>query len=191
MSCFFCFRFFKNDLCIWVSHLQVCICPTCSPYLQKAEEGIESSGTGVTDGAPPCGAWEPNWGPKQEQPMFLNTESFLRASGNFLKSRLLQTTGGILWSGLVLFERSPGLASEMWLRKQPELTVQAHSKWLAHSKSWWNCRDAQWKTTFWKEFTQARSLHMSIVRVFSLMSECPLFGNGCLCLAKFSSPAVW
>lgn len=71
----------------------------CVPHAHCACRSLkraESSGTGVTDGAPPCGCWEPNRGPKQEQRMFLITESSLHPPGNFLKSRLIQTTGGIL-----------------------------------------------------------------------------------------------
>lgn len=48
--------------------LDVCICALCMECPQRLEEGIGSSGTGVTDGCwPPCGCWERNLCPFQEQ----------------------------------------------------------------------------------------------------------------------------
>lgn len=44
--------------------------------LQRAEEGITSSGTGVTDSwEPPCGYWKSNLCPLEEQPFLLTSDS--------------------------------------------------------------------------------------------------------------------
>lgn len=45
---------------------------------QRSEEVIRFPGKGVKDGCtPPCGCWESNMGPQEEQPVFLSTESLL------------------------------------------------------------------------------------------------------------------
>ena len=42
--------------------------------LRRPEEGVGSPGTGITDGCePPCGCWESNPGPLEEQPVLLPT----------------------------------------------------------------------------------------------------------------------
>lgn len=52
------------SLCAW--------CP------QRSEEEVGASGMGVTDDcALTCKCWELNWGPKEEQPVFLIRESHL------------------------------------------------------------------------------------------------------------------
>jgi hypothetical protein len=44
--------------------------------------GVGSPGTEVTDSCePPCGYWELNLGPLEEQPVFLTTESSLQPLG--------------------------------------------------------------------------------------------------------------
>lgn len=46
--------------------------------LREATKSIGTSGTGITDGCElPCGSWEPNSGPMQEELVFLTTELFL------------------------------------------------------------------------------------------------------------------
>jgi hypothetical protein len=43
-----------------------------------SQKSVESSGTGVTDSCePPCGCWELNPEPLEEQPVFLTTEPSL------------------------------------------------------------------------------------------------------------------
>jgi hypothetical protein len=54
---------------MWVFCLCLCLCTT------ELEEGIESPGTGFTDGCEPSfGCWELNLGPLEEQPVSLTTE---------------------------------------------------------------------------------------------------------------------
>ena len=55
-------------------YLHVCLCTTCVP-----KESIRYPGTGVRDGCgPPCGHWEANPGPLEEQPVPLTTEPSLQ-----------------------------------------------------------------------------------------------------------------
>jgi hypothetical protein len=70
------FFFLKKDLfvylfiytfCALVFCLHVCLC-----------KGVRSSGTGVTDRCElPCGCWELNLGPLEEQPVLLTAEPSL------------------------------------------------------------------------------------------------------------------
>jgi hypothetical protein len=53
----------------------------CHPHAVSTEDGeaVDSPGTGVTHGLePPCGCWELNLGPLQEQPVLLTTEPSLQ-----------------------------------------------------------------------------------------------------------------
>jgi hypothetical protein len=51
----------------------------CARCLQKSEEGVRSTGTGVTDGCKlPSGCWELNLRPLEEQPLFLTAEPSLQ-----------------------------------------------------------------------------------------------------------------
>lgn len=56
------------------------ICASCACLLPEIlEEGIRSTGTGVTDGYKPLqGCWESNPGPLEEQSVVLTTEPFLQ-----------------------------------------------------------------------------------------------------------------
>jgi hypothetical protein len=59
-------------LCIGVFCLHECM------YLQRAEEGIRSPGTGVVYSCElPDGCWELNLGPLEEQPVILTPELYL------------------------------------------------------------------------------------------------------------------
>lgn len=58
----------------------MCVLPTCMSMQhmcvlcpQRPEEGVGSSGTGVTDGCvePKCVCWNSNANPLEEQPVFL------------------------------------------------------------------------------------------------------------------------
>lgn len=58
--------------CTTVHHVWACC-------LQRSEDHITSSGTGLIDGwGLPCGHWESNPGLLQEQPKFLTVEPFLQ-----------------------------------------------------------------------------------------------------------------
>lgn len=47
----------------------------CTQYSQRPEVGIRSPGTGITeDYELPCGCWNPNLDPLQEQQRILTTE---------------------------------------------------------------------------------------------------------------------
>lgn len=49
-------------------HICKCMC------LQRPEKGVRSFRSGVTDGyEQPCGLWKFNWGPLEEQAVFLTT----------------------------------------------------------------------------------------------------------------------
>lgn len=44
-------------------------------YQQRPEKGIGFPGTGITGNCElPCGCWESNWAPLEEQPVLLPTE---------------------------------------------------------------------------------------------------------------------
>ena len=59
-------------------------------YLQRPEVGVRSPVTGVPDGSElPCGYWELDPGPLEEQPMLLTTEPSLQPL-NFCFCFLLQ-----------------------------------------------------------------------------------------------------
>lgn len=56
-------------------HVSISIHHECVWCLQRSEESIRFLGTGVMDGSePPCGCWEVNPGPLQEQQTFSPTE---------------------------------------------------------------------------------------------------------------------
>lgn len=60
--------------CLYLYHLSAW-------YPWKLGEGVGPSGTGVTDGyEPPCGCWELNLGPLEEQPGLLQQNSLLDPS---------------------------------------------------------------------------------------------------------------
>lgn len=69
----------------------------CTMYTQKSEEGIGFPGIGVKDARErPCGCWESNTSPLQEQPMFLTSEPTLQSlsslcfkTGFLIESRTL------------------------------------------------------------------------------------------------------
>jgi hypothetical protein len=68
---YFLLNFFKN-VCIFICKG---VLPVCMQFLQRSEEGVTSPGTGVTDVCkPPCGCWELNLGPLEEQPVCLITD---------------------------------------------------------------------------------------------------------------------
>lgn len=56
---------------LYVFSLHVCLCATCMKCLQSLEETLRSPGTGVTG---PCGCWEINLCPLEQQQMSLTTE---------------------------------------------------------------------------------------------------------------------
>ena len=59
--------------CMSVSHIRAC------PVPSEASEGHQIPGTGVIDGCEtPCGCWELNLGPLQEQPVLLTAEPSLQ-----------------------------------------------------------------------------------------------------------------
>jgi E3 ubiquitin-protein ligase NEDD4 len=50
-------------------------------YLQRPEEGLGSPGTGdVEDCEPPCGCWDLNSGPSEDQSVLLTAEPSLQPS---------------------------------------------------------------------------------------------------------------
>lgn len=61
--------------------LPTCMCVCCIHTWccsQSPEEGVKSPGPGVTfGGEPPCGCWDPNQSPLQEQPVVLIAEPYL------------------------------------------------------------------------------------------------------------------
>ena len=73
--------------------MRVCVLPACKSAQhmthnhlcpQRPEEGAGSPGARVTDSCePPCGGWELNPGPLEEQPVFLTTEPSPRESLRF------------------------------------------------------------------------------------------------------------
>ena len=78
-ACYYCLLMFLNYLFLLVSYLH-----TCVQYLQRPEEGIRSLGTGVTGGCElPCGCWELNPGPLEEQPVLVTTEPSLQPNLKF------------------------------------------------------------------------------------------------------------
>ena len=63
---------------LWVFCLHVCVCTVCP---QRSDESIRFPGTGVTDSCElPCGCWESNPGPLQEQSVRVTTENSLKSS---------------------------------------------------------------------------------------------------------------
>ena len=67
-------------VCLCVCELFVCLVPV---------EAIRSLGTGVTDSCEqPCGCWELNLGPLEEQEMLLTTEPSLQTQNLILKKIL-------------------------------------------------------------------------------------------------------
>ena len=57
----------------------------CTVWVQRSEEEVGSSGTGVTDGCElPCGCWEPNSGPLEEQAVPLSAEAFPSVQSSLL-----------------------------------------------------------------------------------------------------------
>jgi len=60
--------------CFHVDHMHIC-------RLQKSEEGVRSTGTGVTGS---CEYWESNSGPLEEQPVFLTAEPSLQLQTSLL-----------------------------------------------------------------------------------------------------------
>jgi hypothetical protein len=68
--------------CMYVNHV-------CAWYLQRPLESTGSLGTGVMDDWElPCGHWELNLGPLQEQHLLLTSESSLQPYTVFLRSRV-------------------------------------------------------------------------------------------------------
>ena len=67
-------------MCIDVLPARAYILYTMCVYCPlKPEEGVRTSGTGVMDGCRlPCGCWELNSGPLEEQPVLLTTEPSLQ-----------------------------------------------------------------------------------------------------------------
>lgn len=64
-------------LCVWVFCLHAYLCSACGGR-KKMFESLE---TEVTDDCgPPCGCWEPNLNPLQEQPVLSTTEPSLPSS---------------------------------------------------------------------------------------------------------------
>ena len=52
------------------------MCAMCLQVLQRLEEGVRSPATGVGGGYElPCGCWEPNVGPLEEQSVLLTIKS--------------------------------------------------------------------------------------------------------------------
>jgi hypothetical protein len=62
--------------CIYVSHVYL--------VSSEAREDVRSSKTTVTDGEPPCGCWESNLGPLEEQSVLSTTDpSYLSCKARF------------------------------------------------------------------------------------------------------------
>lgn len=62
-------------MCMGVLYAYVCA-QVCAWYLQRQEQGLGSTGTGLKDAyKPPYGCWESNSGPLKEQPELLTTAS--------------------------------------------------------------------------------------------------------------------
>lgn len=60
---------------ILVFFLHVCLCTLCMNGLQRLEENIGATGTGVTDRCePPCAFWELNPAPLEKEPVLLAAE---------------------------------------------------------------------------------------------------------------------
>jgi hypothetical protein len=56
----------------------VCLCSVCMQGLWRLIEGVGFHGIGVADSCElPCGCWELNLGPLEEQPVFLTSEPSL------------------------------------------------------------------------------------------------------------------
>ena len=65
--------------CVYGCFACMCLCTMCMQYPQRPEEDIRSHGTEVKDNCQlPCGCWELNPGPLQEQPVLLTTEPSLQ-----------------------------------------------------------------------------------------------------------------
>jgi hypothetical protein len=61
--------------------LLIYLCTNCVQGLRRPEESIGSSGTGAIDvGESPCGCWELNPGPLEEQSVLLSADSSLQPS---------------------------------------------------------------------------------------------------------------
>lgn len=75
---------------VFISVHNVCVC-----WLWRSEEGVGSSGTGVTSGCKePCRCWKLSPGPLEEQPGLLTTGHLSSPSGhvsNDAKSTMLGT----------------------------------------------------------------------------------------------------
>jgi hypothetical protein len=76
--------FFKDLLVYYVYS----VLPTCMPEHQKVAPHL------ITDGCePPCGYWELNSGPLEEQPMLLTAEPSLQAQINNFNGGKLRLNG--------------------------------------------------------------------------------------------------
>lgn len=74
--------FTYENICVPEAYIYIYMCVFMC--LQRPEKGVRSLGSGVTDGCEqPCGLWELNRGPLQEQAMLLTMSRLHRPINRF------------------------------------------------------------------------------------------------------------
>lgn len=69
-------------MCVGVSLSYMLVCHLQAWSSLRTEKGVRAPGTGVThDCEPPCGCWDSNPGPLEEQLVLLTTEPSLQPQG--------------------------------------------------------------------------------------------------------------
>lgn len=80
------------SICLGMGVLPICMSRHQLLYLQKAEKGTGSPGTGITDGCePPCGSWSSKLGSLEEQPMLLTAAPSLQLPGKHILIQPINT----------------------------------------------------------------------------------------------------
>ena len=97
---YYLYLFFKSILCVWVFVYVYGCCMSvlhiCAWSLWRPEDSLRSSGTEVTGNCEmPCGCWDLNPGPLEEQPMFLITGPSLQPLSLYFIAKLDHHFGGL------------------------------------------------------------------------------------------------
>jgi hypothetical protein len=80
------FLIISFNLCVGLLPARLSVSHISAWYLQRSEENTEFPETGVTNGFElPCGCWESNLGPLEEQPMLVTTEPSLHPRSSTFK----------------------------------------------------------------------------------------------------------
>jgi hypothetical protein len=108
----------------------ICLCPMCVQWPWRPEAPVRSPGTGVTNGCkPPCGGWELNPGPVEEQPVLLTNEEL--SSATLILFKLKHFSILCVWACVCGVERREDSSVQfsssmlMWLQDASQVVLRA------------------------------------------------------------------